>query len=383
LVVDLAFQAIDTLMIPFLDLKSINLSSAEALASAFDRVLRSGWYVLGSEVRAFEEEFAAYCGAGNCVGVGNGLDALHLILRAYGIGGGDEVIVPSNTYIASWLAVSYAGATPVPVEPVPGTYNIDPVLIGQKITGRTKAIMVVHLYGQTADMDPINEIAVRHGLKVIEDAAQAHGALYKGRKAGTLGDAAAFSFYPGKNLGALGDAGAVTTGDAHLAEQIRSLRNYGSKTKYHNEIKGFNSRLDELQAAFLREKLKVLDRQNAQRGALARRYFDGLASAEGVVLPVVPHWAAPAWHLFVIRHPQRERLMQHLASQDIGCLIHYPHPPHLQPAYAEMGLKAGDLPVSEAIHREVLSLPMWPGMTEAQLDAVVTALRDFPGVDRG
>ena len=363
-----------SLKIPFLDLKNINLGSSNELTLAFNRVIQSGSYVLGSEVSAFEEEFADYCGVKHCVGVGNCLDALHLILRGYGIGEGDEVIVPSNTYIATWLAVSYAGATPVPVEPDVRTYNLDPARIEAKITKRTRAIMAVHLYGQTADMDGINDVAARHGLKVIEDAAQAHGALYKGGKAGNLGDAAGFSFYPGKNLGALGDGGAVTTNDARLAEQVRLLRNYGSKVKYHNEVKGFNSRLDELQAAFLREKLRVLDQQNDQRRTVAAQYLQALAGVNGIVLPVVPAWAEPVWHLFVIRHPQRDRLMELLADKGIGSLIHYPYPPHLQPAYAEMGLRQGALPISELIHREVVSLPMWPGMSRAQVEIVAGAV---------
>jgi len=366
-------------MIPFLDLKNINLAGVDELTAAFNRVIQSGSYILGIEVRAFEEEFAAYCGVAHCVGVGNCLDGLHLILRAYGIGAGDEVIVPSNTYIATWLAVSYAGATPVPVEPVLNTYNIDPDLIEAKITRNTKAIMAVHLYGQTADMDGINAIASRHGLKVIEDAAQSHGATYRRRRAGSLGDAAAFSFYPGKNLGALGDAGAVTTDDAELAEQIRLLRNYGSRVKYHNEVKGFNSRLDELQAAFLREKLKVLDAQNAERCAVARQYLHALERVPGITLPVVPDWAEAVWHLFVIRHPHRDRLIEQLSARGIGSLIHYPMPPHLQPAYTDLGLQAGALPISEKVHQEVVSLPMWPGMSQSHVDAVVGALLDGPG----
>ena len=360
--------------IPFLDLKNINLGSSNELTLAFNRVIQSGSYVLGSEVSAFEGEFADYCGVKHCIGVGNCLDALHLILRGYGIGEGDEVIVPSNTYIATWLAVNYAGATPVPVEPDVRTYNLDPLRIEAKITKRTRAIMAVHLYGQAADMDGINDVAARHGLKVIEDAAQAHGARYKGLKAGNLGDAAGFSFYPGKNLGALGDAGAVTTNDARLAEQVRLLRNYGSKIKYHNELKGFNSRLDELQAAFLREKLKVLDQQNDQRRTVAAQYLQALARVDGIVLPGVPAWAESVWHLFVIRHPQRERLMKLLAEKGIGSLIHYPYPPHLQPAYADMGLQQGALPISELIHREVVSLPMWPGMSRAQVETVADAV---------
>lgn len=362
-------------MIPFLDLKSVNLTCAAELKAAFDRVLHSGWYILGDEVKAFEAEFASYCGATHCVGVGNGLEALHLILRGYGIGAGDEVIVPSNTYIATWLAVSYAGAMPVPVEPHLATYNLDPELIEAAITPRTRAIMPVHLYGQPADMGPIMEVARRHGLKVIEDAAQAHGARYKGRRVGSLGGATGFSFYPGKNLGALGDGGAVTTNDPNLAERVLALRNYGSRVKYHNEVKGFNSRLDELQAAFMREKLKVLDEWNKDRSRIASLYSEQLAGLTDLVLPLVPDWADAVWHLYVIRHPERDRLAQRLSDAGIGTMIHYPVPPHLQPAYAELGMPAGAWPISEAIHREVLSLPLWPGMKEEQARRVTDAVR--------
>lgn len=366
----------DQQTIPFLDLKNINLAQAPELIRAMQRVLDSGHYVLGHEVTAFEDEFARYCGSKFCIGVGNCLDGLHLILRAYDIGEGDEVIVPSNTYIASWLAVSYSGAKPIPVEPDLKTYNIDYRLIEEKITSRTKAIMVVHLYGQTVDIDPILKIAKRHNLKVIEDAAQAQGATYNGRKAGHLGDAAAFSFYPGKNLGALGDAGAITTDDPQVAERVRLLRNYGSKVKYHNEVKGYNSRLDELQAAFLREKLKTLDRQNHERSEIAEFYLKNLAKVESITLPVVLEGADPVWHLFVIRHQNRERLMQTLAARGVGTLIHYPIPPHLQPAYSEFGLKKGALPISECIHEEVLSLPIWPGMTQDKVETVVRSVID-------
>ncbi len=276
------------MQVPFLNIKAQNVELKAELEAAYTRVMDSGWYILGKEVEAFEAEFASYCGVKYCVGVGNGLEALHLILRAYGIGEGDEVIVPANTYIATWLAVSYAGATPAPVEPDEKTFNINPELIEKAITKKTKAILPVHLYGQCADMDAINEIAKRRGIKVIEDAAQAHGALYKGRKAGSLGHAAGFSFYPGKNLGAIGDAGAVTTNDGELAEKIRLLRNYGSKVKYYNEVKGFNSRLDEMQAAFLRVKLKRLDEWNSRRMQIAKRYFEALKECAGLGLPYVP-----------------------------------------------------------------------------------------------
>jgi len=343
----------------FLDLKTPHIELRPQLEGAFDQVLNSGWFILGKEAEAFEHEFAAYCEAEHCVGVGNGLDALHLILRAYDIGPGDEVIVPANTYIATWLAVSYAGATPVPVEPDERTYNIDPSLIEATITPQTKAIIPVHLYGQPADMDPINAIAASHGLKVIEDAAQSHGARYKGRRVGSLGDAAGFSFYPGKNLGALGDGGAVVTNNSELAEKVRILRNYGSQMKYHNEVKGFNSRLDELQAAFLRVKLRHLDEWNARRQQAANVYISQLTDAD-LTLPFVPDWAEPVWHLFVVRHPQRDALQKRLQQAGIGTMIHYPIPPQLQPAYAELGFSEGAFPLTEAIHREVLSLPMGP-----------------------
>jgi len=359
--------------IPFLDLHAAYLELRAELDAAAQRVLASGWYILGAEVEAFEREFAAYCEVEHCIGVGNGLDALHLILRAYGIGPGDEVIVPANTYIATWLAVSYAGAKPVPVEPDARTYNLDPALIEAAITPATKAILPVHLYGQPADMDPINAVAARHGLKVIEDAAQAHGARYKGRRVGGLGDAAGFSFYPGKNLGALGDGGAVVTKDAELAERVRVLRNYGSRVKYHNEVKGFNSRLDELQAALLRVKLPVLDEWNQRRRAAAARYLEEWAGSE-LGLPFVPDWAEPVWHLFVVRHPQRDELQQRLHQAGIGTMIHYPVPPHLQPAYAELGYGVGAFPITEAMHCEVLSLPMGPHLTAAQQQSVVSVL---------
>ena len=315
------------------------------LDEAYFRFMRSAWYILGREVESFEQEFADYCGAKYCVGVGNGLEALHLILRAYRIGPGDEVIVPSNTYIATWLAVSQAGATPVAVEPDPRTFNLDPARVVDAITPRTKAIMPVHLYGQSADMEPIMNIARERGLKVIEDNAQAQGARYKGRRTGSLGDAAGNSFYPGKNLGALGDAGAVTTNDAVLADRVRILRNYGSKKKYYNDCQGYNSRLDELQAAFLRVKLKRLDEWNERRRAVAARYQAGLASMSGLTLPFVPAWAEPVWHLFVVRHPNRDRLQQQLTEAGIGTLIHYPVPPHLSGAYADGKWAAGAFPV--------------------------------------
>jgi len=339
--------------------------------------LESGWYILGTEVNKFESEFANFCEVRNCVGVGNCLDALQFILRSIGIGTGDEVIVPSNTYIATWLAVSNVGATPVPVEPLIDTYNIDPSKIQDSITSRTKAIIVVHLYGQPCDIDPINEIADRFGLKVIEDAAQAHGAKYKGNRVGGLGYASGFSFYPSKNLGALGDGGAVTTNDPDLSIKINLLRNYGSKTKYQNEVKGFNSRLDELQAAFLIEKLKILDEQNEKRRKIASIYIERLACFEGIILPVIPDWAEPVWHQFIIRHKKRDDLIKNLKNSGIGTMIHYPIPPHLQLAYKEMGKKKGDYPISEIIHKEVLSLPISPEISLLEIEAVLEALKAY------
>lgn len=362
--------------VPFLDIKATNIEVRSQLQAAFDRTLDSGWYILGNEVKQFELEFAAYCEVEHCIGVGNGLEALLLILRAYGIGAGDEVIVPSNTYIATWLAASYAGGTPVPVEPDARTYNLDPARIEAAITPRTKAIIAVHLYGQPADMDAINAVAKKHNLKVIEDAAQAHGAHYKGRRVGALGDAAGFSFYPGKNLGALGDGGAVTTNDAELAEKVRVLSNYGSRVKYHNEVKGFNSRLDELQAAFLREKLMKLDEWNARRKSLAAEYLRQLLGTQ-LGLPFVPDWADPVWHLFVVRSPSRDALQAYLTAQGVGAMIHYPIPPHLQPAYVELSIPQGSLPIAEAIHREVLSIPMGPHLPQEQQAQVIAALRTF------
>lgn len=362
--------------IAFLDLRETYLEIKDELDSAYRRVMDSGWYILGREVKAFEEEFAAYCGTRNMVGVGNGLEALQLILRAYGIGSGHEVIVPANTYVATWLAVSNTGATPVPVEPVEGTYNLDPERIEAAITSRTRAILPVHLYGQPADMNSINEIARRRGLKVIEDAAQAHGSRYQDKHAGALGDAAGWSFYPTKNLGAYGDAGAVTTDDDELAERVRLLRNYGSKEKYYNEEKGINSRLDELQAALLRVRLKHLDEWNGRRALIARIYLEGLKGA-GLVLPAIARGSEPAWHLFVIRSKRRDELQQHLKSIGIHTLVHYPVPPHLQEAYKDMAHTAGSFPITEAIHREILSLPMGPHLSESDAARVVEAAQEF------
>ncbi|PKN59656.1 MAG: erythromycin biosynthesis sensory transduction protein eryC1 [Deltaproteobacteria bacterium HGW-Deltaproteobacteria-11] len=367
--------------IPFLDIKAGYEELREELDAAYRRVMESGWYILGEEGVSFEQEFAAYVGVKHCIGVGNGLEALHLILRAYGIGPGDEVIVPANTYIATWLAVSYAGATPVPVEPIERTYNIAPARIEAAITPRTKAIVAVHLYGQTVDMDPINDIARRYGLKVIEDAAQAHGARHKGRQAGALGDAAGWSFYPGKNLGAFGDAGAVTTDDRDLADQVRRLRNYGSQVKYYNEVKGFNSRLDPLQAAFLRVKLKHLDEWNARRSRLAAIYLEALAGLP-LVLPSVPADMEPVWHLFVVRSQERDALQAYLNAHGIGTLIHYPLPPHLQQAYQDLGYVSGALPQTERVAKTVLSLPLFPQLSNPEVQQICDKIRDFFVLER-
>ena len=343
--------------IPFLDLRAAYLELKDEIDSAVARVLDSGWYILGEEVEAFEAEYATFCEAEHCVGVGNGLDALTLALRALGIGAGDEVIVPSNTYIATWLAVSAVGATPVPIEPIEATYNIDPGRIEAAITPRTKVILPVHLYGQPADMDPILAIADKHGLAVVEDAAQAHGARYKGRRIGAHGDIVCWSFYPGKNLGAMGDGGAITTNRADLAERVRMLRNYGSREKYVNEVRGVNSRLDPIQAAVLRVKLKHLDEWNGRRARLARQYSEALADTD-LILPHVPEWAEPAWHLYVVRSKERDILQARLADAGIGTLIHYPIPPHMQQAYADAVFREEDFPLARQLAAEVLSLPM-------------------------
>lgn len=363
--------------IPFLDIKQPYLELKQELDQAYQQVMESGWYILGKENQAFEAEFAAYCEAKHCIGVGNGLEALHLIVRALEIGPGDEVIVPANTYIATWLAVSYAGAMPVAVEPDERTYNINPEKIEAAITERTKAIMAVHLYGQPADMDSIWAIAAKYNLKVIDDAAQAHGALYKGRRVGSLADATGFSFYPGKNLGAIGDGGAVVTNDPVLADRVKVLRNYGSRVKYYNEVKGFNSRLDELQASLLRVKLRKLDEWNERRGQIANTYIDALQGIPDLVLPYVSSWVVPVWHLFVVRHPRRDELQQHLNEAGIGTLIHYPVPPHLSEAYAEMRGMAGCLPITEEMAKQVLSLPMGPHLSLQDCTNIILAIRGF------
>lgn len=360
--------------VPFLDLASVHADIAQPLTEAFTRVLRSGWFVCGPELELFEQEFADYSGVKHCVGVGNGLDALHLLLRAYDIGPGDEVIVPSNTFVATWLAVSHAGATPVPVEPRIDTYNLDYSKIEEAITTRTRAIMPVHLYGQPADMDAINTIAKQYDLVVIEDAAQAQGAKYKGRKVGSLGNAAGTSFYPGKNLGALGDGGAVLTDDAAIAEKVRLFRNYGSKVKYQHEEAGFNTRLDEMQAAFLRVKLRLLDQWNEKRCSVAHHYSQRLIGNE-IGLPLVPEWAEPVWHLYVITSKNREALRVHLEGKGVATLIHYPIPPHIQSCYP--AYQSAELPVAARLSSEVLSLPMSPSIDMAEVEEVIASINEW------
>ena len=361
--------------IPFLDLKAIFADQADELQTAFARVLDSGWYILGREVEAFEQDYAQWCGTRHAIGVANGLDALSLSLRALDIGPGDEVLVPSNTYIASWLAVTHVGATPVPVEPATGSYNMDPDRLEAALSSATRAIMPVHLYGQPADMAPIVAFGRKHGLRVLEDGAQAHGARYQGQRLGGHGDLVAWSFYPGKNLGAMGDGGAVTTNDDALAARLKTLRNYGSARKYHNEEIGYNSRLDELQAALLRVRLPKLDAANRRRREIAAAYLEGLVGC-GLDLPETQPGSEPVWHLFVVRHPQRDALQQHLAEQGIGTMIHYPVPPHLQPAYRDLKMPAGTLPISEQIHAEVLSLPMGPTMSNEDVTRVIKSVRE-------
>lgn len=359
--------------IPFLDLGAAYHELKSEIDAAVSRVLESGWYILGPEVEAFETEWAAYCEADHAVGVANGLDALILSLRALGIGPGDEVIVPSNTYIASWLAVSAVGAHPAPVEPDPATHNLDPSRIEAALTERTAAIMPVHLYGQPADLDPIVTLARSRGLAVIEDAAQAHGARYKGQRIGAHGDVVCWSFYPGKNLGALGDGGAITTSRADVAEKIAMLRNYGSREKYVNEEAGVNSRLDPIQAAVLRVKLAHLDDWTARRRDHAALYRDALAQS-GLILPAVPNWTEPVWHLYVVRSTQRDAVQQRLAGQGIGTLIHYPIPPHMQKAYADLAMPPEALPLARQLAGEVLSLPMGPHLSSDAVQEVARAL---------
>jgi len=361
-------------LIPFLDLCRLNKSLQGPLDEAFRRVMDSGFFIMGQELEKFESEFAAYCGVKHCIGVGNGLDALSLLLQAYEIGSGDEVLVPANTFIATWLAVSQCGATPVPIEPSQNTYNMDPSKVLSAITARTRAIIPVHLYGQPADMDALNQIALKHKLYVIEDAAQSHGARYKGRRTGALGNAAATSFYPGKNLGALGDGGGVLTNDDDIADLVRRLRNYGSKSKYLHEIIGGNSRLDEMQAAFLRVKLAALDGWNARRRIVANKYSTMLDGVD-ITLPFVSEYSDPCWHLYVIRTQQRDKLKLHLNHMGVSTLIHYPIPPYLQNCYKNAC--KDNFPITDKLSEEVLSLPISPDISNDEVEYVISAIQKF------
>ena len=361
-------------MIPFLDVKAINSRVKDELESAMKKVLESGWYILGEKSRAFEKAFAEYCGIEHCIGCGNGLDALRLGIKALGLGENDEIIVPANTYIASILAISDNGCKPIFVEPSLQTYNIDVEKIESAITPRTKAILVVHLYGQVVEMQKVWELAQKYNLAIIEDCAQAHGAIYQGRRVGTLGDVAGFSFFPGKNLGALGDGGAVITKHKDVAEKVRALGNYGSHKKYVNLYKGLNSRLDELQAAFLEIKLKHLDSDNESRRAVAKFYRENITNNK-IILPECVSEEGHAWHLFVVRCEERDRFQAYLKDNGIETIIHYPIPPHKQEAYKEYNLLS--LPITEKIHREVLSLPISPVMSREQAEEVVRVVNNF------
>jgi dTDP-4-amino-4,6-dideoxygalactose transaminase len=368
-------------MIKFLDLLKINQQYESEIKAAMNRVFDSGWYIQGEALKQFEKNYAAYCGSKHCIGVANGLDALILIIRAYKELGklkeGDEVLVPSNTYIASVLAISENRLTPVLVEPDEKTFNIDPLKIEAAVTSRTRAILCVHLYGQLCEMDAINEVANKHGLLVIEDGAQSHGAIYKnGKKSGNLGDAAGHSFYPGKNLGALGDGGAVTTNDDELASAIRAIANYGSHKKYYNLYKGPNSRLDELQAAILDEKLKGLDADNAKRREIAKNYLAEFKNSN-LELPYYSGEEDHVFHLFVVRVEERDKFQQYLSDNKIQTVIHYPVPPHLQVAYKDLGLKKGSFPIAEKMADTCLSLPMWPGMVTGQVEYIANCMKSF------
>jgi len=362
--------------VPFVSLKPLEKTIDGELRNAFARVYNRSWYIEGEEDKAFEKAFAEYCDCKYAVGVGNGLDALMLALKALNIGPGDEVIVPSNTYIATALAVTYVGADVVFVEPDIRTFNMNPALIEEKITDKTKAIMPVHLYGQACDMDPIVEIAKKHKLFIIEDCAQAHGSTYKGKRIGSFSDIAGFSFYPGKNLGAFGDAGAVTTNNKEYADKVRALGNYGSDYKYHHIYKGHNSRLDELQAAILSAKLPSLDKVNKNRRATAKKYLEGINNSK-VVLPYVLEDVEPVWHIFGIRCKERAALEKHLNDRGIGTNKHYPIPMHLQECYKDLGFKKGDFPIAEEISETELSIPMYYGMTDEEINYVVDAINSF------
>jgi len=361
-------------MIKFLDLYKVNERFRDEIDKAVKEVLDSGWYLLGQKDEQFESEFARYCGTKHCIGCANGLDALKLIIKAYGFGVGDEIIVPANTYIASILAISDNGCTPVLVEPDINTYNINPDLIEEKITDKTKAIMVVHLYGQAVQMDKIRELAKKYNLKIIEDSAQGHGAIYQGRRTGNLGDASGFSFYPGKNLGCLGDGGAVTTNDDELAQKIRALRNYGSHIKYHNLYQGSNSRLDEIQAAVLSVKLPYLDGDNARRREISKFFRENITNPK-IILPKTENEESHVWHVFAVRTKERDRLQEYLKDNGVQTLIHYPIPPHKQPAYTEWNNMS--LPITEEIHSTILSLPISPVMTDEEAEKVTEIINEW------
>ena len=360
--------------IPFLDLRAATEELRTQIDEALSRVIASGWYIGGDEVSKFEQDFARYCEADHCVGVGNGLDALYLALRAVDVRPGDEVIVASNGFIATWLAVSMAGAKPIAVEPDANTHNLDPARVDAAITSRTKVVLPTHLYGQPADLDPLLEITRRRGIRLLEDAAQAHGARYKGRRLGAHGDAVIWSFYPSKNLGALGDAGAVTTNDPDIARRVRELGNYGSSVRYVNNVRGVNSRLDPIQAAVLCAKLPFLDQWNDRRRSVARRLLSGLG-ATALVLPYVPSWAEPVWHLFVVLSERRDALARSLQGEGIQTLVHYPIPPHLQQAYADMAMGVGSLPIAERLAEQLLSLPIGPHLSDGQVNHLIEACR--------
>ncbi len=362
--------------IPFASFEFMHNELQNEIQKSIGDVVKSNWFIRGQKVEEFEAAFAEYCGAKYCVGCGNGLDALYLLLRAFDVGEGDEVIVPSNTFIATALAVTYTGALPVLVEPDMETYTLDTSLIEAKITNKTKAIIAVHLYGQTANMDEINDIAKKHGLIVIEDAAQAHGATYKEKRAGNLGDAAGFSFYPGKNLGAMGDAGAVTTNDSKIAEKVRALANYGSDYKYHHIYAGNNSRLDEIQAAILLVKLQNLDKWNTYRQKVADQYLEGIKNKK-VILPSVKRDRSHVWHIFALRMKERNNFEKYLNSQGIGTTIHYPTPIHLQNAYKNLNLKKGILPIAEEISDTEISIPMYYGISDEEINYIINIINQY------
>lgn len=362
--------------IPFLNFEPMHFEIRNEIMEGFKKVYDRNWFILGKSVEDFEAEFSKYCGTNYCISCGNGLDALSIILRSYDIGEGDEVIVPSNTYIATALAVSYVGAKVVFVEPDIKTFNIDPDKIEAAITKKTKAIIAVHLYGRPAEISKIKVLCEKHNLKLIEDAAQAHGAIYKGKRAGNLGDAAGFSFYPGKNLGALGDGGAILTNDSNLAEKVRAIRNYGSKVKYYNDFKGVNSRLDEIQAEFLRIKLKYLDKWNSDRQKSVKLYLDKIKNSK-LTLPYVDLLDESIWHVFIVRTENRGDLERYLKNNGIGSLIHYPVPIHLQRAYKDLGYEIGDFPIAETLSKTVLSLPIWYGMTNEEINYIIGILNKW------